>query len=184
MAESYVNKWDFSNKHVESTITKDNFLSAARSIIYAAPYQSAQQGTASFNRIGVIQSYGWQEGRNVDIIFEIGSEVPYLVPGRTIGSIQISRMLIFGKDLVNVMYYGGTVPNNADYIRSLKDVTKPLDLMFAAYDNSSAQKVYSRVYTGCHIENRSESIIAGQILIAENISIRYEDIVGISIPSN
>ena len=93
-------------------------------------------------------------------------------------------MLIFGKDLVNVMYYGGSVPNNADYIRSLKDVTKPLDLMFAAYDNSSSQKVYSRVYTGCQIENRSESIIAGQILIAENVSIRYEDIVGISIPTN
>ena len=184
MPESYVNSWDFSNKHIESSITKDNFLSAARSIIYAAPYKSSKKGSASFNRIGVIQSYGWQEGRQVDLIFEIGSEVPYLIPGRTIGSIQISRMLIFGKDLVNVMYYGGSVPNNADYIRSLKDVTTPLDIMFAAYDNSSSQKVFSRVYTGCQLENRSENILAGQILIAENVSIRYEDVVGISIPTN
>lgn len=34
------------------------------------------------------------------------------------------------------------------------------------------------------LESRSENIIAGQILIAENVSIRYEDVVGISIPSN
>lgn len=179
---SYVSNWDFSNKHLDSSITKDNFMSSARSIMYAAPYQSGANGTASFHRIGVVQNYTWNEDRQVEMIFELGSEVPYLIPGRTVGQISLSRILIFGKDIVNVLYYGGNVPDGAKYIRSLKEVNKPMDLMFATYDNSANQKVYSRVFTGAWIGSRSESISAGQILMAENVSIRYEDVISVTLP--
>lgn len=177
----YKTTWDFSNKHVDSSIQKDNFISAARAILYAAPFSSASEGTSPFHRIGVVQGYSWGEQRSVELIFELGSDVPYLVPGRTIGNISLSRILVFGKDMVNIMYYEGNVSDNSKYIRSLKEINKPLDLMFAAYDASTDQKVFSRVFTGCWIESRSESINAGQILVAENISIRYEDVVGITV---
>lgn len=178
---AFKTKWDFSHKHIDSSIGKDNFISASKAIIYAAPYDSAQGGAENFHRIGVIQGYSWAEQRQVEIIFELGSDVPYLVPGRTMGTISLSRILVFGKDMVNMMYYAGDVPDQADYIRSLKEITAPLDFMFAAYDNQASNKVYSRVFTSCWITSRSESINAGQVLVAENVSIAYEDIVGASI---
>ena len=81
---SYKTTWDFSDKHIDSDISKSSFISAARSIIYAAPYNSVN--TAAFHRIGVIQSYSWGEQRAVDMIYELGSDLPYLIPGRTAGS--------------------------------------------------------------------------------------------------
>lgn len=177
----YKTSWDFSHKHIDSSLNKDNFISASRAIIYAAPYNSATGGTTNFHRVGVVQGYSWGEQRQVEMIFELGSDIPYLIPGRTVGNISLSRILVFGKDMVNVMYYEGNIPDKAMYIKSLKEVNKPLDLMFAAYDNSTSQQVYSRVFTGCWITSRSESINAGQVLVAENISISYEDIIGANI---
>lgn len=179
----YVSNWDFSNKHIDSSIGKDNFMSSARSVIYAAPYQAGANGNvATWHRIGVTQQYNWQENRQVEMIFELGSEIPYLVPGRTVGQIVLTRILVFGKDLVNVLYYEGNPPSGARYIRSLKEINKPIDIMFAAYDNSNQQKVYSRVFTCCWIESRSERVTSGTIIIGEDVSIRYEDCVGVTIP--
>lgn len=178
----FVSQWDFHNKHVDSSIAKENFMSAARSIFYTAPYRSNEEGTESFHRVGVIQGYNWGEQRQIELVFELGSDVPYLIPGRTIGQISISRLLIYGKDFVNLMYYEGDVPDSSQYIRSLKDIIKPLDCMFASYDNGDQQKVYSRVFTGCWLESRSESINSSQIIIAESVSMRYEDVIGVSMP--
>lgn len=174
----YKTTWDFSNKHVDSSIDKDSFISAARSVIYAG--KSGREAT-TFHRIGVIQSYSWGEQRGVEMIFELGSDIPYLVPGRTVGNISLSRILIFGKDLTNLFYQEGegidVEVTDENKITSLKDIKSPLDLMFATYNNSDNNLAYSRVFSTCWIESRSESISAGQILLAENVSIRYQDIV-------
>lgn len=184
MPDEYVSNWDFTNKHIDESIGKDNFLSAARCIIYAAPYQSAKKGTADFHRIGVSQGYNWAEQRQVEMIFELGSDIPYLVPGRTTGQISLSRILLFGKDLTNLIYYGDNeTPADGKFIKSIKEISVPFDLMFAAYDNSAKQKVYSRVFTGAWLNSRNESISAGQVVLAENLSIMYEDIVSVTIPT-
>ena len=182
MAEGYVNTWDFSNKHVDSSITKDSFISAARSIIYAGKSESTK--ATEFHRIGVIQSYSWGEQRGVEMIFELGSDVPYLVPGRAVGNISLSRILLFGKDLTNLFYDEANGTESTTKILSLKDINKPLDLMFATYNNSNNNLAYSRIFSTCWIESRSESISAGQILLAENVSIRYQDIVGAEFATN
>jgi hypothetical protein len=178
---AFVSDWDFSHKHIDSSLSRDNFISASRAIIYAAPYDSASGSAANFHRVGVIQGYSWGEQRQVEMVFEIGSDVPYLIPGRTYGNLSLSRILVFGKDMVNVMYYEGALSDSDKYIRSLKEITASIDMMFAAYDMSTDQQVYSRVFQGCWLTSRSESISAGQTLVAENVSIVYEDVVGASI---
>ena len=177
---NYTSNWDYSNKHIDSNISKDNFLSAARSILYAAPYKSGSAATSAYNSIGVVQGYQWGENRNVDMVFELGSDLPYLVPGRTVGSISLSRILVFGQDLTNLIYYGGKMDSGDVIIKSLKEINNPINIMLANYSNNGT-KVYSRVFSGAWINSRSESIQAGQVLLSENVNIMYEDIIGATV---
>lgn len=189
MAEdtSFLNGWDYADKHVDSSIEKDQFISSTKCIVYAAPAKSAEGGAgdgSKFHRIGVIQGYSWGEQRQIEMIFELGSEIPYLVPGRTTGSISLSRVLLFGKDILNVIYYEGKIPSEDKAIRSLKDISKPVDLMFAVFDNKDQKTNFSRVFSNCYIQSRNESISAGQIIVAENVSILYENVISVTIPQS
>lgn len=175
----YISKWDFKDKHIDSTIGKDNFVSSARSIIYAAPID----GSKPFKRIGVVQGWNWGEQRQVEQVPEIGSDVFYLIPGRTMGQLSMSRILLFGKDLVNVIYDVGEGEETAEkrWIKSIKEISKPINMMFASFDATSQETVYSRIFGRCWITSRSENIGAGQVLIAESVSIMYEDILDLDI---
>lgn len=184
------------------------FLSASRCVIYAQKVTSSRSGIASLNTntfhpIGLVQSYNFNEQRQVDMIFELGSEIPFLVPGRTTGSISLSRMMIYGRDLINVLYNPtlnrtvqldssdtpntGLNSNSSNFYRSLKDIKEPLNLMFAMFPMdtttmsrtikaSSNNKFYSRVFRNCWITARGESLAAGQTVIGEQVSIMYEDV--------
>ena len=197
----------FRNKHVSSAETTE-FVSSYRTVIYARPAGKKENGATTldnlesgsditqtqakeFRAIGVVQAYNWNEQRNIDYIFELGSDIPYLVPGRTIGQISLQRVMLNGQDVVNALYNegadgsitgggnnGGSVP-----LSSIKDITIPFDLLFVAFaTNGSGKTKYSRVFKNCQIESRSESINAGAIVLAESVSIRYETIVGITLP--
>ena len=176
---SYVSEYEFSNKHIDTTIERDSFLTSARAIIYAAPGGSTQSNL--FHRVGVIQGYNWAEQRQIEMIFELGSDTPYLIPGRTTGQLALTRILLFGRDLVNVVYYGDEKPEPSKFIKSIKEITKPLNFMFSAYDNDTQQNVYSRVFANCWIQSRNENIAAGQVLVAESVSLLYEDVIGVTI---
>jgi hypothetical protein len=120
------------------------------------------------------------------MIFEIGSEIPYLVPGRTTGQLSLSRMLLYGVDLTNVLYGKDAVTDATKWIRSLKDISTPFHLLFTAFSNKSTDDnknlvQYSRVFRNCWIQARSESLNAGQVIIAEQVNIMYQDIPSVNI---
>ncbi len=176
-----LNAWQNKEKHVDETINEKQFLSSSRVIIYASADvgDTTSQKYQEFKPIGVIQGYSWSEQRQIDLIFELGSEVPYLVPGRTTGQISLSRILLSGIDLLNVVY--GNRPGEAEqWIKSLKDVTTPMNLLFVNFSNitseDNSQRAYSRLFEGCWITSRNESISAGQTVVAENCSIMYRQI--------
>lgn len=189
-------KWENKDKHVDSSISKVDFMASSRCLIYAAPTVKGAPNQAppktAFKRIGVIQGWNWGENRQIELIFELGSDIPYLVPGRTTGQISVSRIMLFGKDLTNMIYdmtdsdaaraFDETDPET--FIKSIREINAPFDLMFAAFNNNeNSDVVYSRVYTGCWIQSKNESISAGQILIAENVNIMYESVVSVQIPN-
>lgn len=172
--------WNYHDKHLTG-LTDKNFLSAARCIIYARPTKvAAADAETVFSKIGVIQGYNWSEQKAIEQIFELGSDVPYLIPGRTTGQISLSRILIAGADLTNLFYSptddikdGSTQVEG--WKRSLRDVTVPMDLLVAYYDQVGSA-VYTRMFSTCWIQARNESISSGQIIVAENVNIMYQNV--------
>lgn len=186
MAKLALNAWDYKDKHIDESLDQHQFMTSSRVVIYTSVNYGGTNSDnyGDFYPIGVIQGYSWSEQRQIDMIFELGSEIPYLIPGRTTGQISISRMLIYGFDLINVLQ-GADQRQPDTWIKSLKDITKPVNLLFAAFGNTntdnSSQTVYSRLFSGCWITARNESLSAGQTLIAENCSIMYQKIDDIDI---
>lgn len=197
----FVSQWDFQNKHVDTSIDPTtDLISSARCLIYAKPSSfGTQDNTANvkFYRIGLVQDYSFAENRYLSRIFEIGSDRPYVVPGRTEGSLSLSRVMLFGADLVNALYYSaqnGGVTNeelhstnteaingaegSEKIIRSINDIDKPIDILITFFKNTGkadADSVtrYSRVFQECMISARSESVTANQVIVGENVSIMY-----------
>ena len=129
-----ISTWANRDRHVDATIdpTGSEFINSARVLIYARPTNAPASVTP--RAIGVVQGWSFAEQRQIDELFEIGSDVKYVIPGRTNGQINIQRALISGADLANVLHQStaGTI------IRSLKDIAEPVDLIFVAYENVRA----------------------------------------------
>ena len=197
-------EWEsnFKNKHV-SDATSDQFIASYRTVIYARQAKSNGEvekisdigatAATEFHAIGVVQAYNWGESRNIDYIFELGSDIPYLVPGRTIGQISLQRIMLNGSDIVKALYNepasdngtttAGATSSGVIPLTSIKDITVPFDLMFVAFPvNGTGENKYSRVFKNCQIESRNESIQAGAVILAESVNIRYEAIVGVTLP--
>lgn len=183
-------KWDFKDSHLDPTIDSadsNKFLSAARCILYTKP--ASKNGTSAddeFTRVGVVQGYSWGETKQMEMVFELGSDIPYFIPGRTTGQINIQKILLSGEDFLNLTYQPGSSTaqqsNPSNWIRSLRDINIPLDLMFVFYgqgaDGEGSSQAYTdkyaRLFKNAWIQSRQESISAGQILVAESVSILYE----------
>lgn len=185
MSRGMADKWEFKDSHLDPTIDaadSNKFLSAARCVLYVKPAsKNGSNDKDAFVRVGVVQGYSWGENKQMEMIFELGSDIPYFIPGRTTGQIQIQRILLSGEDFLNLVYQdsstnGGKV-NPSEWKRSLRDVNIPFDLMFVFYGEGSTGKYdakYSRLFKNSWIQSRQESISSGQIIVAESVSIVYE----------
>lgn len=186
MANIQIDDYEGKNKHVDTTIVEGQFMDATHSLVYAATTEPGTLDTpTTFKKVGLIQSYGWSENKDISKIYEIGSNISYMVPGRTDGAISISRILLSGKDLLNALFNGDENVDSESFLKSLGDTTVPLHLMFANFANGSdgtpSGLVYSRVFANCHITSRRESIGAGQRVIMESASIIYSHILSASV---
>lgn len=185
MSRGMADKWDFKDSHLDPTIDaadSNKFLSAARCVLYVKPAnKNGSNSKDEFVRVGVVQGYSWGENKQMEMIFELGSDIPYFIPGRTTGQIQIQKILLSGEDFLNLVYQdsstnGGKV-NPSEWKRSLRDVNIPFDLMFVFYGEGNTGKYdakYSRLFKNSWIQSRQESISSGQIIVAESVSIVYE----------
>ena len=114
---SYTN-WDFYNYHIQEDLIGGQFVSAESTLIAAGPPSltqtntggtvggSAAEGgtTSGVYPIGLLESMGLQQSKQLQRIFEIGSTRSYFIPGRVIGSISIGRTFYFGPSLLRVLY--------------------------------------------------------------------------------
>ncbi len=114
-ATTSIANWKFFQNHVQSELQGGQFISAATILIAAGPPRlrdatSAPPGEGSAGKaeiafpIGVIENFGMSQNRQLQRMFEIGSKRSYFVPGRTIGSISLGRVLFFGPSLLRVLY--------------------------------------------------------------------------------
>lgn len=168
--------YDGMKKHVDPTISESDFMDSTRTIIYAATEVNGR--VTPFRKVGVVQSFAWSERKDLQQIYELGSDMMYQITGKTQGSLSISRILISGKDLLNALYHGDVEVSPENFIASISQMNAPLHLMFHSVSASGGQnpKGYTRIFANCHIVSRQESIGAGQRIIMEQCAISYSHI--------
>jgi hypothetical protein len=118
-ATTSLNNWDFHNHHVQSEMLGGEFVSAETTLIAAGPPRLSDiTGNASGDDqtidipdegdmvypIGVLENVGLSQSKQLQRIFEIGSSRSYFIPGRTIGSLTLGRVLYHGPSLLKVLY--------------------------------------------------------------------------------
>lgn len=113
-ATTSFNNWDFHNHHVQTELLGGEFISAETTLIAAGPprltditgggsLDTVDEGDMVFP-IGVLENVGLSQSKQLQRIFEIGSSRSYFVPGRTIGSVTLGRVLYHGPSLMKVLY--------------------------------------------------------------------------------
>jgi len=101
-----INDWQFATQHVQDNIQGHEFISAKSVLIAAGPPRKEDIG-ANWNSlypIGVVDNVGIGQNKGLQTIFEVGSNRPYFLPGRTINSLTFGRVLFHGPSLLRVMY--------------------------------------------------------------------------------
>lgn len=107
MATTSYSSWDFHKYRVQQELTGGQFVNAESTLIGAGPPHlstSVDIEGDSVYPIGLLETFGLQQSRQLQRIFEIGSSRSYFIPGRTIGSITLGRTFYFGPSLLRVLY--------------------------------------------------------------------------------
>ena len=114
-ATTSFNNWEFHNHHVQEELLGGEFVSAETTLIAAGPprlsditgsdstLDTVDEGDMVFP-IGVLENVGLSQSKQLQRIFEIGSSRSYFIPGRTIGSLTLGRVLYHGPSLLKVLY--------------------------------------------------------------------------------
>lgn len=128
-----ISDWNFFDDHVETNVDNEQYIGAHSVLVAAGPPElskygrnsdisagetggGAGQSTNTQNLvypIGVLQNVAIQQNRGLQRLFEVGSARSYFVPGRTSGSLSVSRVMFHGKSLLRVLsayYYDENVP--------------------------------------------------------------------------
>ena len=120
--------WDFEGKHVSQSFadaqnnikptTVSDVIDSGTVLLAAAPASLDEAVAINPNGIrivpiGMIESVSVQLGRQLSRIFEIGSKIGYIIPGRTVGDMSINRVLFDGDNLLKVLYGGELAADGA-----------------------------------------------------------------------
>lgn len=112
-AKTSIAEWKWFNQHVTSEVKSGEFISAATILLAAGPpfLQDTGQTIAIPGTppeiaypLGIIENFGLAQNRQLQRMFEIGSKRSYFIPGRTIGSVSLGRVLFYGPSLLRVLY--------------------------------------------------------------------------------
>lgn len=108
MPTNTFSNWDFYNFHIQQDLVGGQFVSAESTLVAAGPPVITQtQGggtTGGIYPIGLLESFGLQQSKQLQRIFEIGSTRSYFIPGRVIGNFSLGRTFYFGPSLLRVLY--------------------------------------------------------------------------------
>lgn len=118
-ATTSIENWDFHNYHVQQELIGGEFVSAETTLIAAGPPRLSDMGAISqpggggevfepnadlAYPIGLLENVGLSQSKQLQRIFEIGSSRSYFIPGRTVGSVTLGRVLYHGPSLLKTLY--------------------------------------------------------------------------------
>jgi len=136
----HTSSWDWENQHVSQAYTSPQGIDERASIaindivesgtvlVAAGPSDldtatDAQKNPDGFRivPIGLIETIQVSLNKPLSRIFEIGSKLSYIIPGRTVGGIALNRVFFDGPSLLKAMYFGEV---KADYATEVSKFAK------------------------------------------------------------
>jgi hypothetical protein len=218
--------WDFRNKHVQSNVDPGGSFVRGASVLLAAGPPSLNQaslsisGRADFSGvtnltedalafaypIGLVDNIGVGQSKGLQQIFEIGSDRRYFVPGRTINTMTLSRVMFDGPSLMKVLYdfyYPATAPYNnpntqirtggkdssrfvdirnqpgfdQTFLNLASELfNRPIGLLMLVH-NLNDEGVAAQYFEYCFLNAHQMNISAASTLFAESIQAQFDRIV-------
>jgi hypothetical protein len=105
---------DWKNRFGSQSVQNNNgtfgadFLSSESTVMFAGPASyPATGGLENFIPIGLVQNVQISQQKQIQQLYEIGSRKPMFIPGRTVTSGGVSRILFDGPSLMYAMYLRG-----------------------------------------------------------------------------
>jgi hypothetical protein len=112
--------WTFKTTHVQPHDVLDgdgslkSFVSAESVVLAAGPAAYPAAGFGDLSSIGLCDSASVQQNRNLVQIFELGSKLPYIFPGRTFIQLTLTKVVFNGDSLLGALTYSLESPTPSD----------------------------------------------------------------------
>lgn len=218
VGSSSYDSWKFNKYRVTQGVASGQFVNAESTLIAAGPPTISAQSaggaeggsTTAVFPIGLLETFGLQQSRQLQRIFEIGSSRSYFIPGRTVGSLTLGRTFYHGANILRALYaywYGtagdallGTlIQDNGTTAQNQMDWRSPgygnffIDLAsqlfaqptgMACYFKDANTDTYGGFYLeNCYVQGHQMNISSGSVLIMEGASLQYDLLVPMNISS-
>lgn len=192
--------WDFRKKHVQEAAEQfgsgnnQNFISSESITICAvkaSPTSGNPIGLNDLYPIGVVQSIGVQQQKQINQIYEIGSKLSYFIPGRTMIQVQLARVLFHGESLLAVLYdpddsssvevnpgeaNPGITGDNKFYVNLAAELfNRPIDIALLFHDQENDPLGFI-ILKDCVAQSHGFGVSSNQTVIAENVLLRASTI--------
>lgn len=109
-----IGNWNPSGDHVQGGMREGNFVNGQFIVLCAGPPFLKNLSAAGGNvndvgslkvyPVGLCQNIGLSQSKNIQRIFEIGSDRSYFISGRSVGQLSLSRVMYHGPSLLRVLY--------------------------------------------------------------------------------
>jgi len=161
--------------------------------------------TVKLRPIGLIQNYNLGQNKNIQQVFEIGSDIDTNLPGRTFKTFSFGRIFLRGKNLLSIIATGdqtaAALANDSEFKRAASgeiilnlassyfDSAHGLAMLFydpsVTTDDGDAETEITSgvVFEGCMVNAHQMSSSAGDVLVMESVSMLVSKIVPIPISS-
>lgn len=87
-------------------------ISAAAAPSASDPQSNTESNGINIVPIGLVETVQINMNKPLSRIFEIGSKLSYIIPGRTVGAISINRVFFDGPSLLKIIYSGEIKPTS------------------------------------------------------------------------
>lgn len=107
MGLSNLSSWKdkFLSEHVQAQNIKGaDFLSSETVVVVSGPPTLSETDMPNLVPVGLVQNVSVAQQKQLQQVFEVGSRKPFFIPGRTIISGGMSRILFDGPSLMYAMY--------------------------------------------------------------------------------
>jgi len=199
--QSYSNAGKSKDVSIYDIIESGTVLIAAGPASLTAATMNNADGSKGYRLvpIGLVETATVAMSKPLSRIFEIGSKLSYIIPGRTIGQIALARVLFDGPSLLKVLYQGEVDADmqtsngrkSADFASGafVRDASaigsgniainlassffdQPVGLGFFFKDRSD--EMVSQIYfEGCRISTHNLGIAANMNVLTESVSMEF-----------